>query len=57
MAINALPNVVYLVEKLSFLIENPSEIERIGKNAIQFIHKEHHYIRQAEKYVALWKTN
>ena len=56
-AINALPNVVYLVEKLSFLIENPSEIERIGKNAIQFIHKEHHYIRQAEKYVALWKTN
>jgi glycosyltransferase involved in cell wall biosynthesis len=56
-AINALPNVAYLVEKLSFLIENPSEIERIGKNAIQFIHKEHHYIRQAEKYVALWKTN
>lgn len=56
-AINALPNVAYLVEKLSFLIENPAEIERIGKNAIQFIHKEHHYITQAEKYVQVWKTN
>lgn len=56
-AINALPDVEYLVEKLSFLIENPSEIERISKNAIQFIQKEHHYITQAEKYVQLWKTN
>ena len=56
-AINALPDVAYLVEKLSFLIENPSEIERIGKNAIQFIQKEHHYITQAQKYVQLWKTN
>lgn len=56
-AINALPDVNYLVEKLSYLIENPSEINRIGKNAIQFIQKEHHYITQAEKYVTLWKTN
>jgi glycosyltransferase involved in cell wall biosynthesis len=56
-AINALPDVNYLVEKLSFLIENPSEISRIGKNAVQFIRKEHHYITQAEKYVTLWKSN
>lgn len=56
-AINALPDVNYLVEKLSFLIENPSEIDRISKNAVQFINKEHHYITQAEKYVAHWKTN
>ena len=56
-AINALPDVNYLVEKLSYLIENPSEINRIGQNAIQFIHKEHHYITQAEKYVTLWKAN
>lgn len=56
-AINALPNVNYLVEKLSYLIENPSEISRIGKNAIHFIHNEHHYITQAEKYVTLWKAN
>jgi glycosyltransferase involved in cell wall biosynthesis len=56
-AINALPNVDYLVEKLSYLIENPKEIERIGENAIQFIQKEHHYITQAEKYVQVWKNN
>ncbi len=56
-AINALPDVDYLVEKLSYLIENPSEIDRIGKNAMQFIQKEHHYITQAEKYVQIWKTN
>lgn len=56
-AINALPNVDYLVEKLSFLIENTSEIQRISRNAIAFIQKEHHYVKQAEKYVQLWKTN
>lgn len=56
-AINALPNIDYLVEKLSFLIENPSEIQRISRNAIAFIQKEHHYVKQAEKYVQLWKTN
>ena len=52
--INALPDVDYIVEKLSYLIENPSEINRIGKNAIQFINKEHHYVTQAQKYVTLW---
>lgn len=56
-AINALPNIDYLVEKLSFLIENPSEIQRISRNAIAFIQKQHHYVKQAEKYVQLWKTN
>jgi glycosyltransferase involved in cell wall biosynthesis len=53
-AINALPDVDYLVEKLSYLIENPSEIERISKNAIQFINKEHHYVTQAQKNLTLW---
>ena len=56
-AINALPNVDDLVQKMSYLIENPSEIERIGKNAVQFILNEHHYVAQAEKYVEVWKTN
>ncbi|WP_396149723.1 glycosyltransferase [Flavobacterium sp.] len=56
-AVNALPDVNYLVEKLSYLIENPSEINRIGQNAIQFIHKEHHYITQTQKYLTLWKSN
>jgi glycosyltransferase involved in cell wall biosynthesis len=53
-AINALPDVDYLVEKLSYLIGNPSEIERISKNAIKFINKEHHYVNQAQKYLTLW---
>ena len=53
-AINALPDVDYLVEKLSYIIENPSEIERISKNAVQFINKEHHYVNQAQKYLTLW---
>jgi len=56
-AINALPDVDYLVEKLLYLIEHPQEMEQISKNAIQFIRKEHQYIKQAEKYVAVWKTN
>lgn len=53
-AINALPDVDYLVEKLSYIIENTSEIERISKNAVQFINKEHHYVTQAQKYLTLW---
>lgn len=53
-AVNALPDVDYLVEKLSYLIENPSEINRIGKNAVQFIIKEHHYVTQAQNYLTLW---
>lgn len=56
-AINALPDVDYLVEKLSYLIEHPQEMEQISKNAIQFIRKEHQYVKQAEEYVVVWKTN
>ena len=50
--INALPNVDYLVEKLSWLIENPDKITVISKNARNFIKREHHYIKIAEKYLA-----
>lgn len=49
--INALPDVDYLVGKLSQLIENPAEIEQIGRNARSFIEREHHYIKVAEKYL------
>ena len=54
-AINALPDVDYLVSKLSFLIENPEEIIKIGKRARDFIEKEHNYIVIAEKYLEIWK--
>jgi glycosyltransferase involved in cell wall biosynthesis len=53
--INAKPDVTYLVNQLSFLIDNPSEILTISRNARAFIEKEHHYIRIAEKYLQTWE--
>lgn len=55
-AINALPDVDYLVNELSFLIENPNEIIAIGKRARIFVEKEHHYIKITEKYLEAWKN-
>ncbi len=56
-AINALPMIDYLVHQLSFLIDNPDEISAIGKRARAFIEKEHHYVKIAEKYLAVWQNN
>ncbi|WP_313805361.1 glycosyltransferase [Flavobacterium sp.] len=56
-AINALPDVDYLVQKMSFLIENPNEIIAIGKRARSFIEEEHNYVKIAEEYLNLWLTN
>ena len=56
-AINALPNVNYLVDQLSLLIEDPAAILKISKNARQFIEKEHDYIEIAKKYNSIWLTN
>lgn len=53
-AINALPDVDYLVAELSKLIENPSAIEAIGKRARAFIEKEHDYIKVASSYLELY---
>ena len=53
-AINGLPDVNYLVNELSLLIENPAEIKAIGKRARIFIEKEHDYVKIAEKYLAVW---
>jgi len=54
-AINALPDVDAIVNELSLLIENPTEITAIGKRARAFIENEHHYIKVAEKYLEKWK--
>lgn len=57
-AINALPDVDYLVNELSFLIDNPTEIKAMGKRARSFIEKEHDYLKIATKFVTVWqKTN
>jgi glycosyltransferase involved in cell wall biosynthesis len=53
-AINALPDVDYLVAQLSFLIENPEELIAIGKSARLFIEKEHDYSKITEKYLKIW---
>jgi hypothetical protein len=53
-AINALPDVDYIVVQLSFLIENPEELIAIGKRARLFIEKEHEYLKIAEKYLKIW---
>ena len=55
-AINALPDVDYLVNQLSYLIENPEEIKAIGNRARAFIEKEHDYLKIAEKYLEVWKS-
>lgn len=56
-AINALPDVNKIVEKLEWLILNPNKITEISKNAKRFIEQEHHYITIAEKYIEVWKNN
>lgn len=56
-AINALADVDYLLNELSFLIENPEEIVAIGKRARAFIEREHQYIKIAQKYLDLWNSN
>lgn len=55
--VNALPDVDYLVNELSFLIENPNEIIAMGKRARAFIEKEHDCIEIAKKFLEVWKTN
>lgn len=54
-AVNALPDVNYLVEKLSWLIENPYKIIEISKNARAFIEREHHYLKIAKNYLDIWE--
>src|SRR5690606_31548586 len=56
-AINALPNAEYLVEKLSWLIENPDKIIEISKNARAFIEREHHNVEIAQQYIKVWTNN
>jgi glycosyltransferase involved in cell wall biosynthesis len=53
-AVNALPNVESLVNELSHLIENPEEIDAIGKRASAFIEKEHDYVKITKRYLEVW---
>ena len=55
--INALPDVEKIVNKLSWLIENPKQLIDISKNARWFIEKEHHYINIANRYLETWQNH
>lgn len=52
--INAIPDVAYLVQELSFLIETPDEIIAMGKRARAFVEKEHNYVKIAQRYLDVW---
>lgn len=54
--INALPDIDYLVQKLSWLIEHPEKIMEISKKARAFVEREHNYKDIAENYLAVWKS-
>ena len=54
-AVNALPDVDSIVDQLSFLIENPGELAKMGRNARAFVEKEHHFIKIAERYLENWQ--
>jgi len=54
-AINALPDVSKIVDKLSWLIENPIHLKNISMNARKFIEIHHNYKSIALKYIANWK--
>ncbi len=55
-AINAKPDVDYLVKMLFFLIENPTEILIIGENAKNFVVEHHDFVKVAKQYLETWNN-
>ena len=53
-AINALPDVDYLVKKISILIDNPELLKSISISARKFIENQHDYQNIAGVYVQKW---
>ncbi len=53
-AINALPDVDYLVAQLSSLLDHPDEIKAMGQRARAFVCKEHDYLKVAQRYLEIW---
>jgi glycosyltransferase involved in cell wall biosynthesis len=54
--IHATPDVEELVKNLSWLIENPKEIIKIGKNARAYIETYHDYEKVAKTYLNTWNS-
>ncbi len=53
--INAFPDEKKLFMQIEELINDPEKIMHIGKNARDFIEREHHYISIAQKYLDTWQ--
>lgn len=56
-AVNVIPDAAFIANKLEELILNPGKIKEIGRNARNFIEKEHHYITVAQRYLDTWTKN
>ena len=54
--INALPDISYLVKKISWLIENPEKLKIISKNAREFIVKYHDFKMITKRYIEIWRN-
>ena len=54
--INALPDISYLVKKISWLIENPEKLKIISKNAREFIVKYHDFNMITKRYIEIWRN-
>ncbi|MDM1046239.1 glycosyltransferase family 1 protein [Myroides sp. 1354] len=54
--IEAKPNVAYLVDKLSFLIDTKSRIHEIGQRAQAFVREVHDCQTIAKQYVTIWES-
>ncbi|MEM6517321.1 MAG: glycosyltransferase [Bacteroidota bacterium] len=54
-AINALPDVEAIVNKLEWLITNPEKLIEIAQNARNFVEREHDYIVCAKKYLEMYR--
>lgn len=53
-AINAVPDHKAIAHKLEWLILNPGEIQKISKNARQFIEQHHNYLLNSQRYLDAW---
>ncbi|MBD3582674.1 glycosyltransferase [Flavobacterium selenitireducens] len=53
-AVNALPNVDYIVAEISRLVKDRREMSRMGKHARTFVEREHDFRQIAARYLEVW---
>ena len=55
-AINALPNVDYLVKQIESFIQSPEKIKEVSERAQAFIRQHHDHIAIAKTYCQRWES-